>query len=256
MSTILYETNGFVATITLNRPEKFNSFDARMRANLLDAIGQAEGDDRVRIVIIKGSGRGFCAGTDLTEGVDGNMVEDLLENEYKPFLMAIHQGKKIYIAQVHRTAAGIGGALAMTCDFCVIDETANLYLAFAAIGLIPDGGKTWQLLHGMGYSRALQAIIEGRKIPAEECLVLGLVNKVVPLDMLDEVTLEWANELAKGAPLAQRAAKRLLKKVGSVSYGEAISIEAAEQAGLTNSEDCKNAVEAFLNKQKPVFEGK
>ncbi len=256
MNSILYETNGSVATITLNRPEKFNSFDARMRADLLSVIGQAEGDEGVRIIIIKGNGPGFCAGTDLSEGVDGDLVEDLLENEYKPFLMAIHQGKKIYIAQVHRTAAGIGGALAMTCDFCVIEESANIYLAFAAIGLIPDGGKTWHLLHGMGYSRALQAIIEGRKIPAEECLALGLVNKVVPADTLDEVTCEWANELAKGAPLAQQAAKRLLKKVGSVNYGDAISIEAREQAGLTSSKDCKNAIEAFLNKQKPVFEGR
>lgn len=256
MNTILYETNGAVAAITLNRPEKFNSFNARMRADLSDAIKRAEDDDNVRIVIIKGSGRGFCAGADLGEGVEGDSVGHQLENEYKPFLMAIHQGKKIYIAQVHRTAAGIGGALAMTCDFCVIEETANFYLAFAAIGLIPDGGKTWHLLHGMGYSRALQAIIEGRKIPAEECLALGLVNKVVPADRLDEITRDWAHELSKGAPLAQQAAKRLLKKVGSVSYGEAISIEAKEQSVLSDSEDCSNAIEAFLNKQKPVFEGK
>ncbi len=256
MDSILYEVDNAVAVITLNRPDKFNSFNARMRADMLDAVLKAEQDDDVRIVIIKGNGRGFCAGADLSEGIEGNSVENQLENEYKPFLMAMHEGKKIYIAQVHKTAAGIGGTLAMTCDFCVMDDGANIYLAFAAIGLIPDGGKTWQLLHGMGYSRALQAIIEGHKISAQTCLALGMINKVVPVEKLDQVTREWANELSKGAPLAQQAAKRLLKQVGSMSYKNAISLEAKEQAVLTNSEDCKNAVEAFLNKEKPVFTGK
>jgi 2-(1,2-epoxy-1,2-dihydrophenyl)acetyl-CoA isomerase len=144
----------------------------------------------------------------------------------------------------------------MTCDLCVMADNANIYLAFAAIGLVPDGGKTWHLLHGMGYSRALQTIIEGRKIPAEECLAVGLVNKIVPESVLDAATLNWAGELAKGSPLAQRAAKRLLKKVGFSSYGEAITLEAQEQRVLSNSEDFNNAVEAFMNKQKPVFEGK
>jgi 2-(1,2-epoxy-1,2-dihydrophenyl)acetyl-CoA isomerase len=256
MNTVLYEANGPVATITLNRPQKFNSFNGQMRREFLTAIERAEGEDDIRIVIIKGNGPGFCAGADLNEGIDGAQVKDQLEQEYKPFLMAIHQGEKIYISQVHKTAAGIGGALAMTCDLCVMADNANIYLAFAAIALVPDGGKTWHLLHAMGYSRALQTIIEGRKIPAEECLSVGLANKIVPEDELDAVTHDWASELASGAPLAQRAAKRLLKKVGFSTYGEAISLEAQEQRVLTTSSDFKNAVEAFLNKQKPVFEGK
>lgn len=256
MKTLLYDTNGAVATITLNRPEMFNSFNALMRVEFLQAIEKVEGDDSVRIVIIKGNGPGFCAGADLAEGLDPDKVEPMLVNEYKPFLMAIHEGQKIYIAQVHRTAAGIGGSIAMTCDFCVIGEDANIYLAFAAIGLIPDGGKTWHLLNGMGYSRALQAIIEGRKIPAQECLAMGLVNKVVPPDQLDSATSEWAQNLAKGAPLAQRAAKQLLKKVGTLSFGDAITLEASVQVPLSHTDDCKNAIEAFFNKQKPVFEGK
>jgi len=256
MSTVLYESDGAIATIMLNRPEKFNAFNAQMRKELLEAIERAESEEAVRIVILKGSGPGFCAGADLGVALGKEPISNQLENEYKPFLMAIHEGEKIYISQVHRTAAGIGGALAMTCDFCVMEDDANIYLAFAAIGIVPDGGKTWHLLHGMGYSRALQTIIEGRKIPATECLALGLVNKVVAAEELETATREWAQQLAKGAPLAQRAAKRLLKKVGAVSYGEAISLEAIEQDILTRSEDCVNAVDAFMNKRKVEFKGK
>ncbi len=256
MSTVLYEAAGPVATITLNRPEMFNAINKQMRGELLDAIMRAEDDDGVRVVIIKGSGKGFCAGADLQEGLEGRPVDEQLELEYKPFLMAIDQGEKLYIAQVHNSAAGIGGALVMTCDFCVMADDANIYLAFAAIGLVPDGGKTWHLLNAMGYSRALQAIVEGRKIPASECLEMGMINKVVAADDLEEATLVWAMQLAKGAPLAQRGAKRLLKQVANLSYGEAISAEAAVQEPLTRSEDCRNAVEAFLNKRKPEFKGK
>ncbi len=256
MNTLLYETHGAVATITLNRPQVFNAINGEMRKELLAAIERTETDEAVRIVIIKGAGPGFCAGADLTEGLGEREVEEQLEYEYKPFLMAIDQGDNLYIAQVHKSAAGIGGALAMTCDFCVMGEDANIYLAFAAIGLVPDGGKVWHLLHGMGYSRALQAIIEGRKIPARECLSLGLVNRIVPEIELEQTVREWADDLARGAPLAQRAAKRLLKKMRQVSYGEAITLEAEEQGPLTRSQDCRNAVDAFLNKKKPVFEGK
>ena len=256
MTTVLYEVSGPVAVITLNRPELLNAINKQMRGELLAAIEKAEADNGVRIVIIKGSGKGFCAGADLAEGLGGRSVDEQLEYEYKPFLMAIDGGEKIYISQVHNTAAGIGGALALTCDFCVMAQDANIYLAFAAIGLVPDGGKTWHLLHALGYSRALQAIIEGQKIPASECLALGLINKVVAPNDLNQTTLAWAMELAKGAPLAQQAAKRLLKKVGQLSYGDAITIEAAEQKPLTVSEDCRNAVDAFLNKQQPVFKGK
>ena len=256
MQTILYEKNQAVGTITLNRPKKYNSFNAQMRREFLEIIGVAENDDDIRVVIIKGSGPGFCAGADLSEGLKANWVEHQLLNEYKPFLLAIDQGEKIYIAQIHKTAAGIGGALAMTCDFCVMEEDAIIYLAFAAIGLVPDGGKTWHLLHAMGYSGALQTIIEGRKINAEECLAVGLANKIVVADELDEVTNNWANELAKGAPLAQKAAKRLLKQIGNLSLSDAIDLEAKIQGQLSNSQDCRNAIDAFLNKQKPVFTGK
>ena len=256
MNTLIYETEGAIATIILNRPEVFNAINEEMRRELLEAIERTERDKNIRVVIIKGNGPGFCAGADLSEGLGKRPVEEQLEHEYKPFLMAIDRGDNLYIAQVHKSAAGIGGALAMTCDFCVMADDANIYLAFAAIGLVPDGGKTWHLLTGMGYSRALETIITGRKILADECLALGLVNKTVPENELENTTKDWALQLAKGAPLAQQAAKRILKRVGNVSFGEAISLEAIEQGPLTRSEDCRNAVDAFLNKQQPEFEGK
>lgn len=256
MNTLHYGSQGSIATITLNRPELFNAINEEMRRELLEVIERSERDKNIRIVIIKGNGPGFCAGADLGEGLGKRSVEEQLEDEYKPFLMAIDRGENLYIAQVHKSAAGIGGALAMTCDFCVMADDANIYLAFAAIGLVPDGGKTWHLLNGMGYSRALETIITGQKISAKECLTLGLVNKIVPENVLEETTMDWALQLAKGAPLAQRAAKRILKRIGNVTFGEAITLEAAEQGPLTRSEDCRNAVDAFLNKREPKFEGK
>ncbi len=256
MNTLIYQSDGAIAIITLNRPERFNSLNEEMRRELLATILRSEKDAGVRIVIIKGAGPGFCAGADLSEGLGKRPVEVQLEEEYKPILMAIDGGDNIYIAQVHKSAAGIGGALAMACDFCVMANDAHIYLAFAAIGLVPDGGKTWQLFNGLGYSRALEAIVDGRKIPAAECLASGLINKIVDESDLERTVMNWALKLAQGSPLAQQAAKRILKQVGNMSYGEAISLEAFEQGPLTRSQDCRNAVEAFLNKRKPVFEGK
>ncbi len=256
METLDYQTDGAIAIISLDRPEVFNAINAQMREDLLAAITRAEDDQNVRIVVLRGNGPGFCAGADLSEGLGVVPVEDQLENEYKPFLMAIDQGRKIYIAQVHGTAAGIGGALAMSCDLCVMADNASIYLAFAAIGLIPDGGKTWQLLGAMGYSRALETIIEGKKIAADDCMQYGLVNKLVPEAQLADATMVWANKLAKGSPLAQQGAKSILKKVANSSYGEAISLEAQLQGPLTRTDDCRNAVEAFLNKRSYEFKGK
>jgi len=244
-----------VATITLARPDSMNFFNRQLRADLLRPVQKAEADDAVRVVILTGEGRGFCAGADLSEGLGGR-VDEMLLNEYKPFLVAIAQSSKIFIASVGGAAAGIGSALAMCCDLVFMSDDAYVYLAFAAIGLIPDGGATWHLVHAMGYRRAFETIVEGRKVPAEECLSLGMANAVVARDELGSYSMDRANKLAAGAPLAQSSAKRILRQVGAMSMEEAIGLEAREQVALTESEDFANAVEAFFEKRKPVFAGK
>lgn len=252
---LVIEKDGALATVTLNRPGQFNALNAELREALRDMVTDIENDAEIRFAIIKGAGRGFCAGADLTGGSE-YPVSDHIDREYKPFLTGIADGNKIYIAQVHGTAAGIGAALAMNCDLVTIADTATIYMAFAAIALIPDGGNTQLLLQNMGYHRAMQAILEGEKISASDCLSFGLVNKVFEASQLDVGTKEWARQLAAGAPLAQGAAKRLLRRVRKLSYSDAIGAEGLEQDTLSKSEDCTIGVSAFFKKEKPSFIGR
>ena len=250
-----YSTSNGIATIMLNRPDSLNSFNLALRQDLLKALQMAEADKDIRVIVLKGEGRGFCAGADLGEGLEKD-VEAMLVEEYKPFLMAIAESRKVCIAQVHGSAAGIGGALAMVCDYLIMADDAYLYLAFAAIGLIPDGGLTWHMVHAMGYRKAYETIIEGQKIPANECLELRIANQIVPLAELDSAVMERATKIAAGAPLAQAAAKSVLRQVERMNMADAISLEAKVQQPLTESDDCRNAVDAFFRKEKPMFAGK
>ncbi|WP_238364065.1 enoyl-CoA hydratase/isomerase family protein [Mesobacterium pallidum] len=252
---LLYETEGAIARITLNRPEAFNAMDKAMRDGFKQAIMKIHRDPAVRVVIVSGTGRGFCAGTDLAEGIQ-SPVTLLLEQEYRPILAAIATSPRIWIAQVHGSAAGIGAALAMNCDMMTMAEDATIYMAFAAIGLIPDGGNTWLLHRGLGYKRALQAILEGRKIPADEAVELGLANAAYAPDALVAETEALAARIAAGAPLAQAAAKRLLRAMDGISYEASITAEALEQTALVESEDSQEAVKAFFAKRKPEFRGR
>ena len=252
---VIVERDGAVARVTLNRPTVRNAFNAELRVALLEAIRSVESDDGIRVAVLAGSGEGFCAGADLSEGISESVTEQI-ENEYKPFLMAIAESSKIWIAAVQGAAAGIGGALAMTCDLSVMEEDACIYQAFAAIGLIPDGGTTWHLLHAMGYRRAFETIVEGKRTTAAECLELGLANKVVVRGTAGEEAMAWAQKLATGAPLAQETAKRVLRHVGRMRLQDAITLEAKAQHKLTESEDFHNAVAAFFAKRKPEFKGK
>jgi 2-(1,2-epoxy-1,2-dihydrophenyl)acetyl-CoA isomerase len=252
---LIVEKEGPVATITLNRSEVFNAFNAELRVRLRQAVAETNADAQIRVVIIQGSGPGFSAGADLKEGLDGSVTEQI-EREYKPFLMAIAESPKLWIASIHGSAAGIGGALAMVCDLAVMDAKSNIYLAFAAIGLIPDGGATWHLVRAMGRRRAIETIVEGKRIPAEECLRHGLANRIAPEGKAFEVARQWAQELSAGAPLAQAAAKKAVNAAAGLSLAETISLEAQMQYGLTQSNDFRDAVAAFFGKRKPVFSGR
>lgn len=251
---LIVEKSGPVATVTLNRPDKMNSFNDALRAAMRHTVAAIEDDREIRIVVLRGAGRCFSAGADLSAGpVDPASFH--LDIDYKPFLTAITRSDKIWIAQVHNACAGIGAALAMSCDLMVMAEDAYIYMAFAAIALVPDGGNTQLLLSAMGYRRALQACLEGRKIPAAECEGYGIANKVVSTDQIDTATREWAERLAAGAPLGMAATKRLLRQVGAMSFGDAISVEGREQGALLRSQDFREGVRAFFAKEKPAFQG-
>ncbi|MAM60341.1 enoyl-CoA hydratase-related protein [Maritimibacter sp. UBA3975] len=251
---ILYENDGAIARITLNRPDAFNAMDPTLREGLREAILNVHENADVRTVIISGAGRGFCSGTDLKEGLSRH-TGLFLEQEYRPILASISASPKIWISQVHGSAAGIGAALAMNCDMMVMAESANIYMAFAAINLIPDGGNTWLLQRGLGYKRALQTILEARRIPASEAVALGLANEMHPDDDLAQATTALATRIAAGPPLATAAAKRLLRAVDGMSYADAIGAEGTEQTALAEANDTREGVAAFFEKRKPNFTG-
>ncbi|MBK1874084.1 enoyl-CoA hydratase/isomerase family protein [Marinobacter sp. 1-3A] len=251
---VLLSRDGQVATITLNRPQHYNALNAPMRKALTSTLAEVEADPTIRVCIIGAAGKGFSAGQDLQD-FDYKQISDLLLDEYEPLLKTIHHGNKLYIARVHGQAAGIGAALALTCDLVMMAEDASVYLAFAAIALVPDGGLTWHLLNAMGRHRALAAIIEGKRLDADTCLTHGLANKAVPAENLEQEVFEWASSLAGAAPLAVAGTKRLLREVASCDWRSAVAVEAEEQNVTTKSKDFMRGVQAFVARRTPEFEG-
>ena len=254
--TVLYETEGSVATITLNRPASLNSFDREMRADLAAATAQARKDTAVRAVILTGAGRSFSAGADLKAGFKtGAEVEQILNEEYRPSLADIAEMDKPVISAINGFAAGIGLSYALVCDLSVMGENAFLLSPFSSIGLIPDGGSTWLLARAMGYMNAYQMAVENDRMPAARCKELGLVNKIVADDALLATAREWAGGLAGKAPLALARTKKIMRRAYTLSYADAISAEAALQHLCFDSADCKEGIAAFLEKREPRFTG-
>ena len=249
-----HNIKGCIVEVILNRPKQYNAFNNKLRKDLLALLERLETLSNIRVVIIKGSGPGFTAGADLNEGFPPPISEHL-KDEYKPIFDKIVSSRLIYIASVHGSAAGIGAALAMACDFLVMTETAKISMIFSNIALVPDGGSTWFLYQAMGYRKALEVIIEGGHLTADDCLRYGLANKIYSDSNFDSETYKWALSLSERAPLASAAAKRLLRGCFNVNYDEAFSAESLEQDVVSVSKDFFRASEAFLKKEKPIFKG-
>lgn len=255
-----------VATIALNSPDSLNALHQEMRIEIIALVEKAENDSNVRVVILTGEGRCFSAGADLAEGLSSSSTGSVTKGhasfveqcaaEYSPWLMGIHNSSKLYIAAVNGVAAGISSAAVMNCDLIIMADDAYLYQAFSAIGLMPDGGVTWQLLKRVGYHKAIELAVDAGTLTAQQCLEFGIANKVVPAESLREEAHAWAASLAQGAPLAQTAVKSLMRKAHEMSYKEVLDQEAILQSNLLNSEDSLAGVKAFFAKEKPVFNGK
>lgn len=259
--TVAVEQHGAVALVTLNRPDSLNAFDRALRRDLLAAATAVNSNPEVRVVVLTGAGRAFCAGADLTEvaaqsDAGGIHTEAMLNTEYKPAVLAIAESPKPWISAVNGAAAGIGSAFAMTCDLSVMGRSAYLYQAFVAIGLVPDGGATWQLVRVLGRKRAYEMMISAEKVAADKCLALGLCNRVVDDEGLLDATLEWAQELAGKAPLALQYGKKSLAFAAENSLEAVISHEAALQHICVDSQDAGEGVRAFLEKRKPQWQGR
>lgn len=245
-----------VALITLNRPDKLNSFNRQLRQDLTAALAKASADDGIRAVVVTGEGRAFCAGADVSAADEMANVEDVLNTEYAGFLNIIQSAPKPVIAAVNGPAAGIGMTLALTCDLRVMGEGAYLMSAFANIGLVPDGGLSWLLTQEVGYARAYQLAVEAEKIDAERALTLGLVNRAVPDADVVANAVDWAGSLAERAPVALALTKRAFRAAAQEGLKNAAAYEAMLQRQAIVTEDCAEGVAALFQKRKPVFKGK
>jgi len=255
LETVLYETGNRVAKIALNRPKALNASNAQLRRELLAVLETAAADDDVRIVILTGMGRAFCSGADLEEihNMPGEQIQAQINIEYKPILLAITQMPKLVISALNGAAVGVGAGLAMAADLTIMAQDAFIYFAFSTIGLVPDGGASWQLVQTLGYKQALQLIVEGAELSAGKCLELGLVNKIASADCLMDDAQKWAESLANGAPLAQQLSKQVLKESMSLEFADVVSLEARYQKKCFDSKDFREGVKAFLTKRSPVL---
>jgi len=252
--TLKLETNNHVATITLGRPEMMNAFNEQLIWDMGEATKIVKDDSQIRVLVITGEGRGFTAGADLTERESSwSNTKDALERGYHPLLKNIIDMPKPVIGSINGAAAGIGAALAMACDLRIMAKEAYIMAVFSNIALVPDGGLSFLLTRAIGYSRALEYAIEAKKISADECLALGIANKVVDLEDLNKATMEWATLLSKRAPQALAHTKAIMRNAVTKSYDESFLEEAEIQNSIFGNDENLEGVTAFLEKREPNF---
>ncbi|MES2680418.1 MAG: enoyl-CoA hydratase-related protein [Bacteroidota bacterium] len=257
MSSILSEIKNNVLFITLNRPEKFNSFNREMALALIDTLNKAEHNKEVRAVVLTGNGKAFCAGQDLAEAVDPNGpgIEKIVVEHYNPIILKIRTIEKPVIAAVNGVAAGAGANIALACDIVYAAQSAGFIQAFSKIGLIPDSGGTFTLPRLVGVQLASALMITGDKLSAEEAMKFGLVYKVfADTELLSQVSLS-AEKIAVMPTKAIGLTKRLLNASATNTLERQLDLEKEIQVVAAASCDYKEGVNAFLEKRKAEFKG-
>lgn len=257
--TIIFEKEGGVATISLNRPEKLNAFITQMHEEIRDALNDAADDDNMRCIVLKGEGRGFSAGADLTEIVETDSGDpDLgkyLRETYSRLVTRMAELEKPIVASLRGPVYGAGLGISLASDLRVAAEDARFSVAFVKIGLMPDAGVTFFLPRVIGLGRAMEMSMLGEGMEAEEAYRSGLVNKVVPSEKLEEETSALASRLAALPTRALGRIKQTLYASFESDLATALQREAEGQTFCGYTRDHKEGVAAFLEKREPNFTG-
>lgn len=253
---VRYTVDNGVAWIRLNRPESMNAVNGALRRGLADAVKQADRDEAVRVVVLIGEGRAFCAGADVREFQSREGAVEEIGQDYEFLLTRLRTMPKPTIAAMNGVAAGIGASLALVCDLRYAVPQASFVEAFVKIGLTVDGGVSWLLPRLIGSGKALEMFYTGEPLSAQDGARFGVVNRVVEPEQLEPTVRELAERLAAGPARALGAIKRSVNYAASATLDEAIEFEFHLQAVQMATEDFKEGVSAFLEKRQPRFQGR
>jgi 2-(1,2-epoxy-1,2-dihydrophenyl)acetyl-CoA isomerase len=253
--TLIVETSGGIATLTLNRPQARNALDLVMRRELVAALDEIEADSSARVVVLTGAGGHFCAGGDVKSMEPGSAAADgrARVTALNKLVMRLVEFPRPVIAMVDGFAVGAGCNLALCCDLVIASDRARFGEVFAKIGLVPDGGGSWLLPRVVGLARAKELIFTTDIIDAAEAGRIGLVNRVVPAADLASVTRALATRIAQGPTKALAMAKHMVNRAASTDLASALDVEAFSQAIAITGDEHREGLAAFFEKRAPRF---